>query len=1340
MSGARFKGITSIDDMLGWQSNSFNEFLKLDSSGISEYTMEQIKAKSATLGLTDELTTQAVALAKDADFTAKASSGKLTYGEAITNNLDDIDKIADALEKSGKIPEQQAKVLSTLDKGSDEYNKYIKTIINSTDDIANSIINVGSNVKTSSTSISTYFKGIAASIKPMIPLLATAGALFAAYEGFKFLDDKYTLTFDTAQKHLDESSASYEANYTELQSINSELETTSARITELKGKGKLTLTEEAELAKLERQNSLLETQQKLKQSATDASKKQAASDAATSINFKSEKSIQTRTDKNGMDMSVAIDRKQYVREQVSLMEEAQRQIDQATEKINSGDKSKKWEEQLKTASDNLNTYKENATNTLSDLNSEAENLYDESTGNVIKGYEGLVNEIDSLNNLVNNFDLSPDEQALANLNNYFDGSIGKNKIKQDIEEIIKASSLTVNSFDDIAKSYDKILNLGDSDKNILTNLFGFSEQDIKEYGIQLPETIKNAIVDLQKEISLAQNNGADLSKIVFGNIDLNNRQRLEWTEKNLNKYKDALMSWSDENTAWKDIKSQYEKSFSTVDAGSANFDGVEIAFTPMLQTENGAEYLSKDTVYKYINTLISEATKDGSKWDSSELFALDSKGITIDGKQINGLLADIGDTAIDTAKQMHYLGKDGSVADAFKRIQKAAQESKLTTDSANSVLQSYGLNLEDIGVSNIEDLVSYFNDITEATKRATNSVQDYAASVSDVENATSSENQDKNWSTISEAYKSAKELLKEGKTGTDDFQSVASFLNPKKVKEYADEGGKYTADAYQKAFEDIKKTANRWFGEDETKSMENFVNDFKKKGLFDVKTDDMGLWDITTNFKTTAEAANQFGISVEAVETMLSGLEAYGYDFSKITFSTEGITEYETALNGIKSIYDSLSEGDAKDRLDKLINGYDKDGKHISGWDEEFEKYQDDLDSLSEPQIFRIKFEYELAPIQQKIDELQSTANEGGDTQTWAELNASKRQYREKSEDRKGNKIEDVTEYQNVSNTITALQDQMRTATDEQKIQIQEQISNLYDLQNAISDAFADSGLSWKEFIKTDEYEDAIADMISSSDDAKQAIADLLGVDVEDIKIDVDADTSKAKKNIDGVLSNNGETIVMYVDASTEQIQNQIDNLQEGQTLHFTAELDGEPKGIEAIKNLDGTITYTEVETGKEVELHKDGTVTYKVVGQEPPKPQNADMHYQNTGQDDPLPRKGDLYYEKTGQDEPSDKTAGVWYKIKGVIGNIANFISGGSSASGTAHAYGTLSDKGVSYATGSLYPIPKLSGRALAMGNLNDDSWLKDSWRTKNKQVALTGEVGQELVVLFLRLLHGDM
>ena len=866
MSGARFKGITSIDSMLGWQNNSFNEFLKLDSSGISEYTMEQIKARSAVLGLTDELTTQAVALAKDADFTAKASTGKLTYRDALKNNIGTTEELVDSLKKSGKLSVENIEELElAAQREGDAYKNVASRIITESNDIADSIINVGANVKTSSTSISTYFKGIVASLKPMIPLLATAGALFVAYKGFQLLDDKYTLTFGTAQKHMEESASAYESNYSELQSINSELETTSSRISELKSKGTLTITEEAELSKLERQNQLLEAQQKLKQSSTDASQKQAASDAETSINYKSEQSIKTRMDKNGFDMSVPIDRKQYIREQVSLMEEAQRQINEARDKINSGDKDKKWEKQLESATNNLNEYKQNATKTLSDLNSEAESLYDKSTGQVIKGYEGLANEISSLNNLVNNFDLTGFEKASASIESFFDGSTGKNFLKDELLEIAKSGDITEDS------------------------------------------------------------------------------------------------------------------------------------------------------------------------------------------------------------------------------------------------LSRMGLSLEDIGVSGEEGLSAlnrYFKDLVGSVDEATDSVEGFNGSLESIVSASESENQDSKWNTVSDLFDKAKELDKNKKWGTDDFQSMARFIAPEgtllnikntdlKAKDYKDLWDTYNAN-FKKYFD----------SENPLQSAINAQDKLISSGLGSMDSNGIITW--SENFKTSAQAAEVWGISVEAAEIAMRNLESYGAEFDGVTFSKENLDEYKSSLEGIRSIYESMGEGSQKDRLGKLI----------SGWDEEFAKYEQDLSTLSEDQVVKIKFEYDLASIQQKINELQGIAEEGGDTQSWAELNAAKRAYRNKSESRDGNNSSNVDEYKNVSDTITALQQKLKGATNEQKEQIQDQISGLYDLQNAFNDAFADSGVSWDEFIKTDEYNDALDNMMSSSGEAKEIIAELLGIDVEDITIDV-----KAEDNASDVIN-----------------------------------------------------------------------------------------------------------------------------------------------------------------------------------------------------------------------------
>lgn len=137
----------------------------------------------------------------------------------------------------------------------------------------------------------------------------------------------------------------------------------------------------------------------------------------------------------------------------------------------------------------------------------------------------------------------------------------------------------------------------------------------------------------------------------FGNIDLNNRQILEWTEENLSKYKEAIESWGFD-------PSELSKTISTVLGSSSEYDGVEIAFSPVLQTKDGAVLLTQSAVDEYIYGLIEKA---GESWTAEDLFALDKKGLIIDGQKINNILAAVGDNAIEVGEAMHYLGTNGEI-------------------------------------------------------------------------------------------------------------------------------------------------------------------------------------------------------------------------------------------------------------------------------------------------------------------------------------------------------------------------------------------------------------------------------------------------------------------------------------------------------------------------------------------------------------------------------------------------------------------------------------------------------------------------------------------------------
>lgn len=177
-----------------------------------------------------------------------------------------------------------------------------------------------------------------------------------------------------------------------------------------------------------------------------------------------------------------------------------------------------------------------------------------------------------------------------------------------------------------------------------------------------------------------EDQGIDLSKTVFGNIDLNNRQVLEWTDENLKKFRTAVESWGDSID-------DMAGSISTVCGSSSEFDGIEIAFSPMLQTENGPVYLDQDTVYEYIWGLIDRAcAMNNGSWTSDLVMALDTKGLEMNGMRIKNLLADIGDTAIQTGEAMHYVGKDGAFYGTQRDLQAFADSYGMTIDEMRNAL------------------------------------------------------------------------------------------------------------------------------------------------------------------------------------------------------------------------------------------------------------------------------------------------------------------------------------------------------------------------------------------------------------------------------------------------------------------------------------------------------------------------------------------------------------------------------------------------------------------------------------------------------------------------------
>lgn len=152
------------------------------------------------------------------------------------------------------------------------------------------------------------------------------------------------------------------------------------------------------------------------------------------------------------------------------------------------------------------------------------------------------------------------------------------------------------------------------------------------------------------------------SRTQFGNIDLMNRGVLEWTKDNIDEYRDALQSLGY-------AEEELLGSISTVMGSAGTYDGIDIAFSPILQTEDGPKLLSSDVVDQYIFGLLDQMPEG---WTDEDLFAVDVTGLDIAGEHIHGLIAGIGEDAIRISEIMHFLGKDGALSQAVLNLSSAS--------------------------------------------------------------------------------------------------------------------------------------------------------------------------------------------------------------------------------------------------------------------------------------------------------------------------------------------------------------------------------------------------------------------------------------------------------------------------------------------------------------------------------------------------------------------------------------------------------------------------------------------------------------------------------------------
>ena len=268
----------------------------------------------------------------------------------------------------------------------------------------------------------------------------------------------------------------------------------------------------------------------------------------------------------------------------------------------------------------------------------------------------------------------------------------------------KYSPLFKDIDDSINTSLQDVFNLrqrmrSEEGQTIIESAFGKikdNKKNAKEINDELIETAQH-VVDMQRQANewgvidnLNPITGTAPKKTKYGNIDLNNRQVLEWNKDTISQFKDAWDSYNQAGWNWGEMPEVGD--ISTVLGGSNEFQGVEIAFSPVLQGEDGKPVLlSHDSLTTYLDAVVHSATDQKTgKVNLDEIIKIDGdpkRG----GKKLIAAVGKAGDEAvIKLGNSMHFMGKDGALASGMRDLAHMAREANIPIKEVMNTIQQTG--------------------------------------------------------------------------------------------------------------------------------------------------------------------------------------------------------------------------------------------------------------------------------------------------------------------------------------------------------------------------------------------------------------------------------------------------------------------------------------------------------------------------------------------------------------------------------------------------------------------------------------------------------------------------
>ena len=226
--------------------------------------------------------------------------------------------------------------------------------------------------------------------------------------------------------------------------------------------------------------------------------------------------------------------------------------------------------------------------------------------------------------------------------------------------------------------------------------------------------MKDGLDELRGQVNEAMNDGLinDISDVfgeniqtVFGNIDMNARETLTWTDETIAKYHDMAeklgVSVGDASTvlgSWNQFRIQ--------DPTSEDIYPLElsVAYTPLLQTGTGTpQVLDENTISQYIQSIMKKATEvvydengiGHTEINKAFMFDLDKEGMYVGDTFIKGIIAEIdtdleaGNMADKVSRLMHFSGDFGSIQPIIDQIHELGEAIGMPKEAIDELIRKY---------------------------------------------------------------------------------------------------------------------------------------------------------------------------------------------------------------------------------------------------------------------------------------------------------------------------------------------------------------------------------------------------------------------------------------------------------------------------------------------------------------------------------------------------------------------------------------------------------------------------------------------------------------------------